>query len=177
MQATIPLDHRDTPALPRGPRAEWGYHLNLALVYHDSVTHRWAEDVRDFIAEQAGGGAVQSTEVNISDLRGSSGFTRGIQAVAKADAIVVAVHESNRLPGEFYLWVNLWLQVRSGRPGALVAVVGRTGENSSAWMETRRYLHDVAHQGGLELFMKECTPTDSRIRFEPDDFLPMARAA
>jgi len=156
---------------------EDGYTLNVAMVFQDAATEAWTEDVRDLMVERVGEGAVQSTEWNINSLPDPSTFTRGIQALAKADAIVIALHEADRLPGEFYLWVNLWLQVRSGKPGALIALVGKSGEEGSEWIETRRYLHAVASQGGLELFVKECSPADSLTDFEPDDLRPLARAA
>ena len=120
---------------------------------------------------------VHTTHWLISDLVQSGTFTLGIQALAKADAIVIAVHGADRFPGAFYMWVNLWLQVRSRKPGALVALVGTSNKRSSEFMETRRYLHAVASQGGLELLMKECAPTDSTTTFDRSDLMCLAKAA
>jgi hypothetical protein len=154
-----------------------GYHLNVALVYQDSTTRHCAVEVRDLIAERSGQGVVRSTEWLISNLVQPSVFTLGIQALAKADAIVIAVRETDRFPGAFYMWVNLWLQVRSGKVGALVALVETSTEESAEFMETRRYLHAVASQGGLELILKECEPTELPWNLEPHDLKLLARTA
>jgi len=156
---------------------EDGYTLNIALVFQDSETKLWTEDVRDLMAEQAGEGVVQSTAWMASNLQDPACFTHGIQALAEADAIVMSLHKADQLPREFYRWVNLWLEIRSGKPGALIGLVGTVDEQDSECIEARRYLQAVAHQGGLELFLKECTAADPSTNFEPDDLRPLLKAA
>jgi len=162
---------------PMSPAPEEDYNLDVAVVYQDSSTRAWADDVVGLMAEQAGEGAVQSTAWLVNNLTKPGSFTQGIQVLAEADAIVMSLHKADQLPPEFYRWVNLWLEVRSGRPGALVGLVGPADEQDSECIETRRYLQAVAHQGGLELFLKECTAADPSTNFEPDDLRPLLKAA
>jgi hypothetical protein len=125
--------------------------VNIALVYQDALTRRRAGEVRDRLGEVVGEEAIHCTEWKISDLEEPRVYSEGVRALAGADVIVVSLYEAERLPSVFYLWVNLWLQVRSGFPGALVAlVVPGEGSNFGA-NETRRYLCAVASQGALEL--------------------------
>jgi len=135
------------------PRTE--YTLKVALVYQDAVTRLWAGQVREMLAEVAGQAALRSTEWDIGALRQQGIFADGVAALARADLIVMAVHDDARFPAEFYLWVNLWLQQRLGSPGALVALVGTAGDLGPVHNETRSYLHAVASQGRLELFFKQ----------------------
>jgi hypothetical protein len=177
MNTIIFADQREVQAKVMREPVEDAYALNLAVVYQDSETRHWAEDVRDLMAEQAGEGAVQSTEWMATNLRDPACFTHGIQALAEADAIVMSLHKPDQLPREFYRWVNLWLEVRSGKPGALVALVDGSNAEGSESTEVRRYLNAVANQGGLELFVKEINRQDSCTGFEPNDLSPLARAA
>lgn len=133
--------------------------LNLALAYEDLTTREWARPVRDLVIEAAGEDAVRCTDWKVGDLREPRVYTDGAAAMARADVIVVAVHEAERFPAEFYVWTNLWLLMRSHVPGALVALVGGSGEASPAHYETRSYFHALASQGQLDLFLKQCDPT------------------
>jgi hypothetical protein len=133
--------------------------LNLALAYEDLITREWAQPVLDLVIEVAGEDAVRCTDWKIGDLREPRVYTGGAAAVARADVIVIAVHEAERFPAEFYVWTNLWLLMRSHAPGALVALVGGSGEAGPAHYETRSYFHALATQGGLDLFFKQCDPT------------------
>jgi hypothetical protein len=136
------------------PRAE--YVLKVASVYQDTVTRLRAGRVREILGKVVGGAALSCTEWEIGALRQQGVFTDGVAALARADLIVMAVHDTARFLPEFYLWVNLWLQQRCGRPGALVVLLGTTGDVGPACNEIRSYLHAVASQGGLELFFKDC---------------------
>jgi hypothetical protein len=143
-----------TGAVNALPRTE--YVLKVALVYQDAVTGVWAGRVRGFLAKAVGGAALSCTAWEIGALRQHGAFADGVAALARADLIVMAVHDAARFPAEFYLWVNLWLQQRCGQPGALVVLLGTSGDVGLACNENRSYLHAVASQGGLELFFKEC---------------------
>jgi len=136
-----------------------GYELNVAVVYEDAVTREWARQVREQLIEEAGEKAVHCTQWKIDDLRQPELFREGAVALAKADAIVIALYEQERLPAQFYLWLNLWLQQRDGLPGALIGLIGTSRESGSASIETRRYLHSMASQGHLDLMLKRCDLT------------------
>jgi hypothetical protein len=154
MQTSSLLNQTEIPGLAGVLRPNNGYTLNVALVYHDDTTKLWAEQVRDVMAGIVSEDAIQCSEFRIGDLRNERVYSDGIRALAQSDAVVIALHEGERLPGEFYLWVNLWLQMRRGLPGALVGLLGTSVDANSAANETRRYLHAVASQGGLRLFIK-----------------------
>jgi hypothetical protein len=155
-----------------------GYALNVALVCQDALTRQWAGRVRDRMAEAAGPEAVRCTEWKIGDLSEPKVYWEGVAALARADAIVIALHEADRLPGAFYLWVNLWLQERSGLPGALVALVVSPEEsNPAAKNETRSYLAAVASQGRLEFFLQECNQPGESIPDVREDVTRWAEAA
>ena len=143
-----------TGAVHPFPREE--YTLKVALVYQDAVTRLWASHVRELLAEVVGKAALRCTEWEIGGLRQQGVFADGVAALARADLIVMAVHDAARFPAEFYLWVNLWLQQRFGLPGALVVLLGTSGDWGPAYNEARSYLHAVASQGRLDLLFKEC---------------------
>jgi hypothetical protein len=101
-----------------------------------------------------------------------------VAALAQADVIVVSLYEVERLPATFYLWVNVWLQQRSGLPGALVALVAPSeASNPGAKNETRRYLAAVASQGRLEFLIQEYNQSGGPIRDLRDDVMRWAKAA
>jgi hypothetical protein len=143
-----------TEAVKALPRAE--YVLKVALVYQDPMTRLWGGQVRELLATVVGGAVLRCTEWEIGALKKPGAFSDGVGALAHADLIVMAVHDAARFPAEFYLWVNLWLQQRCGRPGALVVLLGTSGDVGPACNENRSYLHAVASQGRLELFFKDC---------------------
>jgi hypothetical protein len=131
------------------------------------------------MAGVVGHDAIRCTEWKIDDLVERRAFREGVAALAHADIIVVSLHEADRLPATVYLWVNLWLQARSVRPGALVALLvpREASTSSSAAIETRRYLSAVASQGHLEFFMQECNrPGESALDFR-EDLMQWAQAA
>lgn len=155
----VGIDRTDKKATPRPDGA---YEVRVALVYQDHGTRQWAGQVRERIAELVTKEAISCTEWNINDLKEPVVFSQGVASLARADLIVVSVYEAERLPSVFYLWVNLWLQVRSGHQGALITCVVPTGDSESGERETRRYLCAVATQGQLQ--MLECKRPSTPIR-------------
>jgi hypothetical protein len=179
MQQTFRQDRNDRASAQAITPPDAGYELNVAVVYQDAVTRQWAGQVRELMAGVVGQDAIRCTEWKINNLVELSAFRQGVAALAHADVIVVSLHEADRLPATFYLWVNLWLQTRSVRPGALVALLVplEASTSSSAAIETRRYLSAVASQGHLEFFMQECNqPGESVLDFR-EDLMHWAQAA
>ena len=113
----------------------------------------------------------------ISELRNPGSFAEGVDALAQAHAIVIAVHEMERLPADFYLWANVWLERRQALAGALVALVGTSDGARAGAHETRRYLHAVACQGRMEFLIKECDLLSEQTLFLRDELAQLARAA
>ena len=171
---------RDRSAAADGSAIAWldaRYALKVALVYQDATTLLWARQVRDRMAEEAGQGHIHCTEWQVSNLKERKAFSEGVAALAQADAIVVSLHEAERLPATFYLWVNVWLQQRAGLHGVLVAlIVPPEGPNSGA-NETRRYLYAVASQGRLELLTQDYEQLGAPIPDLREDILRWAKAA
>jgi hypothetical protein len=144
---------RASEAAISSPKA--GYALNVAVVYQDLFTRQWVGQVRDLMAGIVGQEAIRCTEWKISNLVQPSAYWEGVAALAHADVIVVSLNAADRLPGTFYLWVNMWLQERSGRPGVLVTLLAEAEDANSGAIETRRYLAAVAHQGQLQFLINE----------------------
>jgi hypothetical protein len=144
------------------------------LVYEDARTREWAGQVRQKLQDAAGDDAAHCTEWDLGDFRDPEVFRESAATLAQADAIVLAICEDVRLPAQFYLWVNSWLQQRDGLPGALIALVGTSGEPGPAFIEIRSYLHAVAGQGRMELLLKRCD-LSSEPATDPD-LLGWARA-
>jgi hypothetical protein len=149
--------------------------LNVALVYADGPTRERAEQVLDQIADGSADRGIHRTDCTIGNLREMKVFSQSVADLARADVIVVSLHEVDRLPAAFYLWVNLWLQVRAGRPGTLLALLAPSQEPTLGTQETRRYLYAAARQGGLDLV--ECGEPGQPIRGLRDTGAQWAKAA
>ncbi len=172
------LRHRNDTEYRRGNAGQDAeYALNVALVYQDELTRQWAGQLRDRMAEVVGQEAIQCTEWKIGDLKERSTFSEGVAALAKADVIVISLYEAERLPAMFYLWVNVWLQQRSGFSGAMVALVVRGDEFHPGANETQRYLYAVASQGHLEFLIQEANQPGEQIRMLRENVVHWAKAA
>jgi hypothetical protein len=178
MQQTLLKGRNDPANRPELGRMNGAYALNVALVYQDAATLQWSGQVRDLVTEVVGPDAIYCSEWKINELIEPKVYREGVAVLAQADVIVVSLYGAERLPGVFYLWVNLWLQERNGLPGALVALVVAPEEsNSAARYETRSYLYAVASQGRLELFMKECKQPGESIHDFREDLMHWAQVA
>ena len=166
---------RASRAALTSPKA--GYTLNVAIVYQDVLTRQWAGQVRDLMAGVVGQDAIRCTEWRISDLVEPRVYWESVVTLAHADVIVVSLHVADRLPAAFYLWVNLWLQERSVRPGVLVALLVAPERSNSEATETRRYLTAVASQGHLEFLIQESNRPGEPTRDFVEDIMQWAEAA
>jgi len=169
MQPTILKGRSDRASEVAISSPKAGYALNVAVVYQDAYTRQWAGRVRDLMARIVGQEAIRCTEWKISDLVEPRAYWEGVVALAHADVIVVALYEMDRLPAAFYLWVNLWLQERSMRPGVLIALLVPPDDSNSGAIETRRYLSAVASQGHLDFLKHECNRPGKTIREVEED--------
>lgn len=152
-----------------------GAPLKIAFVYQDAFTRQRAQQVLDRIAAAVSNVNVHPTECKIEDLRQVKAFSEGVADLARAEVIVVSLYEADRLPATFYLWVNLWLQVRGGRAGTMFALVAPSEDVTFGVQETRRYLCAAAQQGGLELV--ECDRPGKPLHGLQEDGVPCAKAA
>ncbi len=177
MQQTYRHVRNDTSFGAANPRSHAEHILNFALVYQDMPTRQWTGRISERMSEMAGGDAIRYTEWKIGDLMQAERFADGVAALATADAIVISLHAAERLPAVFYLWVNLWLLNRTGRPGALIALVVQPDGPNSGSVETRRYFHAVAAQGAMELFIQEGDASGTPMGDLEEDLLQWTQAA
>lgn len=175
MQQSLIGGRRRTAEGTEAAKPDGGYGVNVAVVYEDELTRQWGGQVRRRLGEVVGEEAVHCTEWKVTDLGEPRVYSDGVRALARADMIVVSLDEAERLPPAFYLWVNLWLQVRAGLPGALVALVVPEDGSTLAVNETRRYLRAVASQGGLE-YLESNHPGAPSCNLRVDGFQWLAAA-
>ena len=175
MQETVLSDRR--PPGRQATQPNPARTLNVSLIYQDALTRQWAEEERERAAEVVGRGAIRCTEWRVDDLVEPTTFSQGAAALARSQVIVVALHESEPLPAAFYRWVNVWLQQRAGLPGALVALLVRSGESQSGAEEKRNYLCAIAHQGGLAFLTQEYNPARDSHRIYGERTRQLAKAA
>lgn len=68
-----------------------------------------------------------------------------------ADMIIIATH-SRTLPFSLKSWVEAWVQTRSDRPKALVALMAGSAEHLAASVPAFTYLRDAAMRARMEFF-------------------------
>lgn len=71
---------------------------------------------------------------------------------ATADIIIIGVHEARALPEMVTDWMNLWLPLRSDRPGALVAVLDSDLNQQGASPGILSQLTQAAAAGQMDFF-------------------------
>ena len=146
------------PLEPRHqPRQVW----RVAIVYQDPSSLAWAKQVTDLLAQHVPAQDIHLATWNINLLADPAVCSQSIPSMAQADLIIIALHDPSRIPSEVYSWTNLWLDVRSRRPGALVALLGAPQGHTPDFLETRSYLHAVAGQGGLDIIVNEYAATNT----------------
>ena len=123
--------------------------LHVAVICQDAVAREQVQPLVDTITYRSGERPRLQTDWQVGDLKDPKIFSEGVGALARADIIVASMQEGRRLPPPFYLWVNLWLQVRGERPGTLVSLIAPAADLTLHASETRRYLSAVASQGRL----------------------------
>lgn len=132
-----------------------GHGLNLALVYEDAESRRWAREVYERVARVAGLGSLRATWWRIGDLTAPGVLAGAVSTAMHADVIVVATRATEGLPMAFYVWVDAWLPHRPKVAGALVALLGKPGEAASQSGRLREYIGAVARQGRLDFVIEE----------------------
>src|SRR5689334_8765513 len=108
-----------------------GYGLNVTFVYEDAATRKWAREVFERATKVAGDQSLRATWWKINDLSAAGVLAGAVSTALRADVIVIATASGEGLPLPFYVWANSWLEHRSGKPGAIVGLLGCM-ENPSA---------------------------------------------
>ena len=160
------------PLFPLEPRNQPCQTWRVAIAHQDAASLAWAKQVTDLLAQHVPAQDIHIATWNIDLLSAPAVYSQSIPCMAKADLIVVALHDTDRVPSELYPWTNLWLDVRSRRSGALVALLDASQGHTPGFLETRTYLYAVAGQGGLDIIVKECTGMNTEP--ETPSILPLA---
>jgi len=131
------------------------YALNVALVYQDAPTRKWADQVCDQVTQLAGKDAVHCTRWEINQLGDPKALKDAVQSATQADAILISIYDTNELPMNLCGWIDAWLSRRSQPTGALIALISVPGQTSAQLEKARSYLRAVAHKGRLDFLLRE----------------------
>jgi hypothetical protein len=149
LERTTPLDELEFAP----PETE--YALNVALVYQDIPTRKWATQVCDQVSRLAGKDAVCCTLWNISRLGDPEVLHDAVLTTMQADVILISIYDAKELPVDLCVWIDAWLPRRSLPTGALIALISVPGQTSAQLEHARGYLRAVAHKGRLDFLLRE----------------------
>ncbi len=136
--------------LPKGGRA-----LNLALVYEDALTWKWAKNVFERAEKLLGAKSVRGTWWKANDLSHPGVLAGAVSQAMRADLVVVAHTGTEGLPLPVYYWVNSWLPHRPSGGGALVGLLGAVQQPNARSGRVGQYLRTVAQQGRMQFLLAE----------------------
>ena len=151
LERTAPLDVVDFAPSETDP----GYALNVAMVYQDALTRKWATEVCDQVTRLAGKNAVHCSQWEISRLNDLCVLKDAILMTMVADVILVSIYDAEELPKDFRVWMDAWLARRYQPAGALIALISVPGELSVQTKLARDYLRAVARKGRLDFLLRE----------------------
>jgi hypothetical protein len=134
---------------------EPGYALNIAMVYQDALTRKWATQVCDQVTRLAGKDAVHCPQWEISRLNDLSVLKDAVLMTMVADVILVSIYDAEELPKDFRVWMDAWLARRYLPAGALIALISVRGEKSAQTNPARDCLRAVARKGRLDFLLRE----------------------
>jgi hypothetical protein len=129
--------------------------LNVALVYQDIPTRKWATQVCDQVTQLAGKDAVRCTWWEISRLSDPEMLKDAVLTTMQADVILISIYNAEELPVDLCVWIDAWLPRRSLQTGALIALISVPGQTSAQLEHARGYLRAVAHKGRLDFLLRE----------------------
>ncbi len=135
--------------------SETGYGLNVAVVYQDTPTWKWATQVCDHVTRLAGKDAVHSTWWEISRLSDPEVFKDAVLMTMVANVILVSINDAEELPIDLCLWIDAWLPRRYLPMGALIALISVPGQPGDRTNHARDYLRTVACKGRLDFLLRE----------------------
>jgi hypothetical protein len=151
LERTAPLDVVDFAPSETEP----GYALNVAMVYQDTLTRKWATEICGQVTRLAGKDAVHCNQWEISRLRDLCVLKDAILMTMVADVILVSIYDAEELPKDFRAWMDAWLARRYQPTGALIALISVPGELSAQTKPARDYLRAVARKGRLDFLLRE----------------------
>ena len=75
------------------------------------------------------------------------------QEAAAADLIIIALHASGNLTNIVTSWVEMWLEYRGQRPGALALLLDDTTTDAAGVVPVEAWLKEHAAGAGMEFFV------------------------
>jgi hypothetical protein len=129
--------------------------LNVAVVYEDLPTRRWASEFCGRVGKLFGPDTIRNTWWKMSELDEPAVLAGAVSTAMRADVIVVAVRAAEGLPLPFYVWVDSWLPYHPQGLSALVALIAMPDNPGAPLDRARNYLSAVARQGRLEFLVEE----------------------
>ena len=129
--------------------------LKVATVYQDPLTRHWANELWDRVGELMGSGCTHRESWSIQELRDAVTFTSAAEAAAAADVVVISVRGGGDLPLVLRGWIDAWVPRRTGRTGALVALIGLPGQPDLQAHHTLQFFEAVAREAGLDFLPHE----------------------
>jgi hypothetical protein len=129
--------------------------LTVAIIYQDSLTCQWAKELWDRVAQFTENKGVICKSWSISDLAQEADLVQAVQVAANADVVVVSVRDTGDLPLFLHVWIDAWMPRRTGREGALVALIGVPAQPDAQIGCTHQYLKTVAGRAGLDYLPRE----------------------
>jgi len=135
--------------------SETGHGLNVAVVYQDTPTRKWATRVCGHVTRVAGKDAVHSTWWEISRLGDPDVFRDAVLMTMVADVILVSINDTEELPIDLCVWIDAWLPRRYQPMGALIALISVPGQPGDQTNHARDYLRTVARKGRLDFLLRE----------------------
>lgn len=127
--------------------------LRVVMVYEDFEMAVQARKVCDLIVEESGAGAEAQLSVWRFDSFCSGDVRNAVGRQAdRADVIVVAPRDLDRLPAEVDAWLKRWSTHRPAEPGALVAVFHPKAAQEGAKSNVALLLWRAAARAGMDFF-------------------------
>ncbi len=147
------------------------FELRVVTVYQDPLTEQWAREMWESVEYVFSEGGARFESWSLTQLKQAFAFADALEAAAQADMLVISVRGAGALPLILHGWIDAWLPERSGRPGALVALIGLPSQPEPQSDHTYQYLEAVARQAGLDFL-----PRERRLPNEPPVVrVPMGR--
>ena len=129
--------------------------LNVAVVYQDAPTRKWAAQVCDLVSRLIGKEAMHSTWWAISHLNDPEMLADSVRTAMEADVIVVSIYDAKELPANLRSWIEAWLPRRRLPTGSLMALIGLAEQPGAQDYRVQDHLRAIARKGHLDFLLRE----------------------
>jgi len=129
--------------------------LRITVVYQDARTCACAAELLHRVTQGLGPEAASVGAWSVDKLASSSVFSKAVSWAANADAVIISIHATGPLPVALRHWIDAWLPRRRRDGGALIALIGVSGQTDAQSERAMKYLRDIARQGRMEFVNHE----------------------